>query len=266
MIELAAEPIYHKHLFAQLYDAQMPWSDDRAYCLNMAKGRATVLDLGCGTGSLATAIARTHGCHVTGVDPAQAMLDQAAHHVGHDKVRWVCADARHVRLDRTFDLIVMTGHAFQCFLTTEDRLALFRTIAAHLSPTGEFVFDSRNPRVKDWLEWTPEKSRATFHHPALGEVEAWDDCVYDPATQIVTYEWFYRSATGEVAHAPAARIAFPSRTKIESELKSAGLHVTCWLGNWDGSQLSDTSPEIIPVGTRRQSHQLPFSDIDCHAI
>ncbi len=251
MTELAAEPIFHKHLFAQLYDAQSPWSDDREHCLNLAKGRASVLDLGCGTGILGSAIARTQQCHVTGVDPAQAMLDQAVHHEGHERVTWVCADAREVRLGRTFDLIVMTGHAFQCFLTAEDRHALFRTIAAHLSPIGEFIFDSRNPLVEEWLQWTPEKSRGKFQHPALGEVEAWDDCVYDPATQIVTYEWFYRLASGEVAHAPAARIAFPSRTTIESELRAAGLHVTHWLGNWDGQDISDSSPEIIPVGKRR---------------
>ncbi len=242
------EVIYHEALFAQLYDSQSPWSDDRDYCLNMAKGRASVLDLGCGTGILGSAIARKYGCHVTGIDPAQAMLDQAMHHEGHNKVKWICADARDVRLGRTFDLIIMTGHAFQCFLTPDDRLALFRTIAAHLSASGEFIFDSRNPLMKEWLQWTPEKSRNTFHHTKLGEVEAWDDCVFDPATQVVTYEWFYRLTSGKVAHAPASRIAFPSRNTIESELKMAGLHVTHWLGNWDGSAISDTSNEIIPIG------------------
>jgi SAM-dependent methyltransferase len=245
-----SEAIYHQHLFAQLYDAQSPWSQDREHCLQLAKGRKSVLDLGCGTGILGSAMARTHGCEVTGVDPAQAMLDHVVNHDGHDKVRWVCADAREVRLGKTFDLIVMTGHAFQCFLTSEDRLALFRTIAAHLAPGGEFIFDSRNPLVREWLQWTPETSLHTFDHPTLGHVEAWDDCVFDPATQIVTYEWFYRLATGDVAHAPASRIAFASRQIIETELNEAGLQVTRWLGDWDGSAISDSSIEIIPIGTR----------------
>jgi SAM-dependent methyltransferase len=242
------EPIYHERPFAGLYDAANPWSQDRTFCLAFAKGRQSVLDLGCGTGSLASAIARTHGCDVTGVDPAQAMLDQVVHHEGHDRVQWICADAREVCLGRRFDLVVMTGHAFQCFLTSADRVALFKTIAAHLSLDGEFIFDSRNPLKQEWLEWTPEKTRHTFRHPSLGDVEAWDDCSFDPATQVVTYEWFYRVATGEVMHAPASRIVFPSREVIAAELAAVGLRVTRWLGDWDGRPIGGEELEIIPIG------------------
>ncbi len=244
----AEEPLYHEHLFAQLYDAQCPWSPDRSFCLNLANGRRSVLDLGCGTGSLAAAMARAE-CKVTAVDPAQAMLDQAVHHEGHEQVQWVRADARHVRLGQSFDLIVMTGHAFQCLLTAEEQLALLRTIAAHLAPDGTFIFDTRNPMCEEWLQWTPEKSRHIFRHPTLGDVESWDDCVFDPVTQIVTYEWFYRLQTGEVAHAPASRIAFPSRTTLAALIAQAGLQVDQWLGDWECGAISDSSLEIIPVGS-----------------
>lgn len=242
------EPIYHDSRMARLYDAANPWSADRQFCLNLAEGRTAVLDLGCGTGSLASAISLTHHCRVTGVDPAQAMLDQVVYHQGHEGVRWVCADARDVRLDQKFDLIVMTGHAFQCFLTAEDQLAVLQTIAAHLAPNGQFVFDSRNPRVEEWREWTPETSRHLFLHPEYGEVEAWDNVEFDHNAQIATYEWFYRLPSGEIAHAPAARIAFPTRDEIASLIEKAGLRVERWMGDWGGSAISDYSIEIIPIG------------------
>ena len=55
-----------------------------------------VLDLGCGTGLLATAIA-ARGPAVTGVDPAAAMLAIARDREGGGRVTWVHADGRSVR-------------------------------------------------------------------------------------------------------------------------------------------------------------------------
>ena len=51
----------------------------------------TVVDLGCGTGQLAVALAE-RGCHVVGVDPAKAMLDRARGRPGGHLVEWVLVD------------------------------------------------------------------------------------------------------------------------------------------------------------------------------
>jgi SAM-dependent methyltransferase len=83
------------------------------------------------------------GRTVFGVDPAAAMLDIARRRPGGDKVAWVHADAQSVRLGRRFDLVLLTGHAFQVFLTGEDQKAVFSTIAAHLAPEGRFIFVAR---------------------------------------------------------------------------------------------------------------------------
>jgi hypothetical protein len=177
------------------------------------------------------------------------MLDQAVHHAGHEKVQWVCADAREVKLGRRFDLIVMTGHAFQCFLTDEDMLALFETMAAHLSDRGQFIFDSRNPLLEEWRKWKPEMSQNTFTHSSLGTIEAWNDVAFDESKRVATYEWFYRVAgAGEILHAPGSRIAFPSRETIGALLVQAGLKVERWLGTWRGETFTAESPEIIPLG------------------
>jgi SAM-dependent methyltransferase len=244
-----AEPLYHDPRLAQLYDAACPWSEDREFCLKLARGCQSVLDLGCGTGSLASAIAETCGSEVVGVDPAQAMLDQARIHSGHDRVRWICADARSFRLGQAFDLIVMTGHAFQCLLSDADRLQVLGTIAAHLAPHGRFIFDSRNPLAEEWLEWKPQTSAQTFSHPQLGDVEAWNDAHFDASTQIVTYETYYRlCASREVLHAPASRIAFPSKQQLDRLIQDSGLGIERWLGDWWGGALQEHSPELIPIG------------------
>jgi ubiquinone/menaquinone biosynthesis C-methylase UbiE len=242
------EPLYHDAFFAQFYDIDSPWSADRTYCLNLAKGCQSVLDLGCGTGSLAAQIARIVP-RVVGVDPARGMLDVARQRDGGGLVTWIEADARHVRLGERFDLICITGHAFQCFLTREDRAAVLATIAAHLSPQGRFIFDSRNPVREEWREWTPEHSRRTLVHPQLGNIEEWHDIAFDAAIAVATYGTTYSVQATVETRRTEARIAFPPRRELDILLTDAGLRVERWLGDWDGSTFGETALEIIAMGS-----------------
>ena len=239
--------LYRDADLARFYDIDNGWADDLGYCRGLAEGCASLLDLGCGTGlfgaTMTASIAR-----VVGVDPAQAMIDIAAARPGGDRAKWVAADARNVTLGETFDLIVMTGHAFQVFLTRADRLAVLKTIAAHLSPQGRFVFDSRNPALEEWREWTPALSERQFTHPHLGEILAWNDVSRDPSTGIVTYQTHYRHlATGRTDSA-SSKLAFAPRAEIEELAGEAGLRVERWLGDWQGRVWTEDAPEIIPIG------------------
>lgn len=229
------------------YDIENGWADDTRYCRELAAGVKSVLDLGCGTGLLAAALGE--GRDVFGVDPAGAMLDVARTRPGGERVTWVEADARAVRLGRRFDLIVMTGHAFQVFLTDADRAAVLETIAAHLARGGRFIFDSRNPRREEWREWTPERSRRIVEHPRFGPVAAWNDVAQDVATGVVTYETFYdTAAVGGGVLAASSQIAFPPLETIANAIAAAGLSPERWMGDWRGADLGPDSPEIIPIG------------------
>ncbi|MGA7267411.1 MAG: class I SAM-dependent methyltransferase [Aestuariivirga sp.] len=141
------DALFEDPALVQFYDLENGLKDDTRFCLSLASGKASVLDLGCGTGLLAAALGE--GREVFGVDPAAAMLDVARRRAGGQRVTWVEADARTVRLGRRFDLIVMTGHAFQVLLTDDDQRAVCETIAAHLVPGGIFIFDSRNPDAEE---------------------------------------------------------------------------------------------------------------------
>jgi SAM-dependent methyltransferase len=238
--------LYDDPDLVSFYDVENVWSSDQDYCRSLAEGCASVLDLGCGTGWLAADLAG--GRAVVGVDPAEAMLDIARARPGGDRVAWVRGDGRSVRLGRRFDLIVLTGHAFQVFLTPEDQLAALRTIAAHLAPEGRFIFDSRNPAIEEWREWTPAESIHRIEHPRFGPVDAWNDVEHDPATGIVTYGTFYRiEADGRVLSS-RSRIAFPPRDQLERLIAEAGLAVDTWLGDWTGAAWTPESRDFIPLG------------------
>lgn len=247
--ETAEDRLYRDPDLARFYDPDNRWGLDLDYCRGLAKDARSLLDLGCGTGQLAASLA--DGRAVAGVDPAAAMLEIARGRPGGERVAWVQSDARRVRLGRRFDLVVLTGHAFQVFLTGRDQEAVLSTIAEHLAPSGRFIFDTRNPAAEAWRAWTPELSGRRFEHPALGAVEAWNDAVHDPATGIVTYRTHYRIVESGESFSAASEIRFTPRKRVAAMLDAAGLEVDEWLGDWPGGPCEPSSPEIIPIGRLR---------------
>ena len=240
--------LYHDPQLADFYDLENGWerAPDFTFCQKLAEGAASVLDLGCGTGELAVALA--DGRTIVGVDPAAAMLSIARQKPGAETVWFIEGDARTLRLERRFDLVLLTGHAFQVFLTAEDRRAVLTTIAAHLAPNGRFIFDSRDPACREWEEWGPADSMRLIDHPRFGPVAAWNDVAQDPATGIVTYGTHYEiRATGNRLSA-ASRIAFPEKAELETLIAEAGLEVETWFGDWEGNAWQAGAKELIPFG------------------
>ncbi len=245
---MVEDRLYTDVALARFYDLDNGWTADRESCFALARGCRTILDLGCGTGDLAIRIAGRDGAEVTGVDPAGAMLNIAQAKPGAERVSWIEADARDLDLGRRFDLIVMTGHAFQVFLTDGDRAACLATIARHLAPGGRFVFDSRNPERQEWQDWRPDLSRREMDDPVLGRVEAWNDIAWDAASRIVTYETVYRVRADGTEFRASSLIAFPSLESLRHLIAEAGLRVDTWLGDWEGTPLGPDSPDFIPLG------------------
>jgi SAM-dependent methyltransferase len=247
------DALYQDPDLAQFYDLANAWGPDLDTCRHLAWDAGSVLDLGCGTGQLAAGLATSFvdGRTVFGVDPAAAMLDIARRRPGGDKVAWVHADAQSVRLGRRFDLVLLTGHAFQVFLTGEDQKAVFSTIAAHLAPEGRFIFDARNPAAEAWREWVPELSQHRIEHPSLGAVKSWNDVAHDGTTGIVTYQTHYRVVESGRSFSASSKILFTPQETLAAMLDEAGLKVDRWLGGWTGEPYTATSPEIIPLGRLR---------------
>lgn len=242
------DPLYTDPGLASFYDIENGWTDDCAFCMRLAQDAQSVLDLGCGTGQLASALAADDRA-VTGVDPAAAMLDIARQRDGGGKVTFVEGDARTVRLERKFDLIVLTGHAYQVFLSDDDQKAVLGTIAWHLAPGGRFIFDTRDPAAKEWLEWQPENSERQICHPEYGAVRAWNTASFDHASGIVTYETHY-VADDDRRWSASSQIRFTDKAKLETMMAGAGLAVHEWYGDWQGAPLTPFSADFIPLGGR----------------
>lgn len=84
------------------------WMDRVAVCLGERRVK-TILDLGCGTGRFADALASRFAATVIGVDPSKKMLAQARGKRTHGTVRYVCGSGEAVPLaDSSVDLIFMS--------------------------------------------------------------------------------------------------------------------------------------------------------------
>lgn len=160
---------------ARLYDPLDPDRRDLDVYAAMAAefGAAAVLDIGCGTGTLACLLAR-RGLTVTGADPAAASLDIARRKPGADRVRWLQAAAADLPALQV-DLAVMTGNVAQVFVTDHDWAVALHAARAALRPGGRLVFESRVPERQAWLEWNRDQTYRRADVPGVGPVQTWID-------------------------------------------------------------------------------------------
>ena len=158
---------------AELYDAVNTWGADDEFFLTFATVNSSdrVLDLGCGTGRITSAIAEA-GHDVTGVDPQELRITAATKKPQGRRVQWIVGDSRAIPSSQQFDVAIMSANVIQEILENAELARTFRDIAAHLPPGGRLAFDSRDPNARGWEQWTKDRSHKVVQLPA-GHSEHW---------------------------------------------------------------------------------------------
>lgn len=109
---------------------------------NLRQERNTVLDLGCGTGTLTELLARK-GFDMIGVDNAEEMLRIAMEkreRLGLD-ILYLLQDMRELELYGTVGAVVSVCDSLNYLLEEEDIVQTFSRVNDYLYPQGIFVFD-----------------------------------------------------------------------------------------------------------------------------
>ena len=145
---------------AKLYDTgndRTQIAGDLEFYMSMISADASVLEVGCGTGRMAIALAE-RGNFVTGIDLSQEMLDvfqnKLKDHTGcSDRIDLHRMDMRHLNLCQTFDWIIFPFRVFQALTSHEDRLACLSAVSQHMTKTSRLILTLFNPKKSILYTW-----------------------------------------------------------------------------------------------------------------
>ncbi len=114
-------------------------------CRHPANGR-TLLELACGTGTVAVAMARA-GWHVYGVDASAAMLAEARSKIETHQADVIVSqqDMRHFVIPERVHLVTCLYDSINYMLTSDDLAAVIRRAYDALEPGGLLLFDMNTP-------------------------------------------------------------------------------------------------------------------------
>ncbi len=218
------DAIFAHPRLARVYDAFDGPRDDLAAYVGIAGelGADRVLDVGCGTGSLAILLAGT-GRTVVGVDPAAGSIEVARSRDGSAAITWISGDAAAVP-EIGADLALMTGNVAQVFLTDEDWARVLRAIGAALRPRGYLVFETRRPERRAWEEWAADTGPVTLDVPGSGPVEQRRE-VTAVNLPLVSFRYTYRFLADGAVVTSDSTLRFRGLDELESSLAAQDYHV-----------------------------------------
>jgi SAM-dependent methyltransferase len=204
-------------------------------------GASTVVELGCGTGQVACALAED-GFRVIGVEPSAAMLAVARTRC--DGVEWVHGGTRELGTPAA-DVAYMSGHVAQFFVTDAEWDEALSALRRALRPGGWLSFEARDPRAREWERWARGAPTSVLD-PVAGPIEWWTQ-VHDVHESIVSYSIHYRFLARDETLVSEAALRFRTADEIRASLGAAGFTIERIYGDWDRSPIADDTPELIVV-------------------
>ena len=217
-----ADELFENPRLAAIYDTfDHDRSDLDAYESMVDEfGARSVLDIGCGTGTLACRLS-ARGIEVIGLDPAAASLKVAQTKPWSERVTWIHGNVSKLP-PLAVDLAVMTGNVAQVFLTDEEWQETLLAARAALQPGGRLVFETRKPEARGWLEWNREATHERLEIPNYGAVERWVDLTR-VELPFVSFRFTYIFEKDGAVITSDSTLRFRSREEITSSLREAGL-------------------------------------------
>jgi len=219
-----------------------------------------ILDVGCGTGRVATALV-ADGHEVVGIDLSAPMLrlaEQRREALSADvaaRLSFHQADMTTLDLGRDFALVVAPSRVFQFLLTTDAQRQALAALRSHLRPDARLVLDLFDPlldRVVPSAEVTARGGELV--HPTTGNRVTWEVTGRspDPARQLIVEEWAASEidASGQVLRTDTERLTL--RWSLRSEMRLlfelAGLKVVADYGDFRGGPAAYGREQVWVLG------------------
>ncbi len=235
--------------------------DSARYCQLAAQRGGPVLELCCGMGRVAIALARS-GHPVTGVDLSHGMLEQFRLRLGREsadtvrRIDIVQQDVTTLQLPRRdYQLAVLAFSSLLCIPDFDGQCQALAAAAAHLQSKGRIVLDLINPLIVNLKGDALPRPQMPRRNLASGRV--YTRCVMSDAMDAAQCQrlhgWYDEVDEGGVVrrayYSRAWRLVF--RYELELMLKQAGLILLSVDGGYDGEAYQPGSRRMFVQAEKR---------------
>jgi len=225
-----------------------------------------VLELGCGTGRIALALAEA-GHRVTGLDISERMLERCNQKraelrtEARERVHLVQGDMTRFDLSEKFRVVIIPFRPMQHLLEIDAQISCLESVRRHLWAEGRRRGERRGQLILDVFQTDPER----MHDPAyqkegsMTEYAMPDGRRVRIAERVVAFHraeqrndvemiFYVTDAQGKEERLVFAwTLRYFFRYEVEHLLARCGFRVSAVYGDFDRSPLADTSPEMIFV-------------------
>lgn len=196
-----------------------------------------ILELGSGTGRVATALAR-RGHLVTAVDSDPILLEALGRR--EPSIRRVEADVRCLWMGSSYDLVLAPMQMLQLLVETEDRGSALAAVRRHLRPGGRFaaaVLDFDSDEIESGVDLIGEVPQQPDVTPLDDGREARSTPVAlvvdsDGVMTVTRRREVIATATGrsgvELEETVSHRLRLLTVPQVEAELNEVGMSVVSW--------------------------------------
>jgi hypothetical protein len=247
-------PAYPPALYAAVHRGN---PGDVDYYRRVCTGARAVLELGCGWGRVAHAVA-ADGCEVAGLE-----RDGALRALGSGgPAQLVAGDMRSFDLGRAFDRVIIPYNGIYCLLEEASVRACLRCVRAHLAPAGLLVFDGyAGDAFHDDPDATPgwDALEQVAQVTALGGMwEVHEQSRWDRARQRIDARYVHVPVDG----GDAMEAMIPQRYLLSGQvadlLAEAGLRLVALQGGFDQSAFDSEQSEMLIVVAARDDAPHPL--------
>ncbi len=229
----------------ELYELEYcDYDEDMAFYLGLAAGRASVLELGCGTGRLTLPIARA-GSRVHGIDLEPAMLEALAIRQQNlsppaaARVTTEVASFTTYAAKETYDLVLLPFNAIHHCPTLEVVRQVLDTARRAVSPTGLFALDfylfdrslyDRDPNGRYEVR--------TFVHPVTGgDLVSWEQGWWDAEKRIHHVVYVYHHQDDDREEKVHLELHMYELDELEQVMEEAGFEIVSAARDFEGAPL-----------------------------
>jgi len=250
---------------AEFYDPAYAHLKDIDFYIDYSKkAKGRTLELGCGTGRvlMPTAIS---GCEITGLDISPYMLRKCREKLDkqpkkvQERVRLIQGNMTSFETHEMYTLVTVPFRAFQHLISVEEQRACLECSHQHLAPGGLLILDLFHPfppRLVHDPKYTAEVEdlhemqlpdgrtlRRTTRTSAFHRDQQYNDI------EMIYYISHPNARAERLVQAFPMRYFF--RYEVEHLLNLCGFRVIDIFGNFDRSEFSIDSPEMIFIAGKR---------------